>query len=62
MVIAAFLTKVSEFGRLKLDICIEVMFWLHGATLKKSNFYEMANLKYDVTDRSSNEKLQTGGI
>lgn len=62
MVIAAFLTKVSEFGRLKLDICIEVMFWLHGAILKKSNFYEMANLKHDVTDRSSNEKLQTGGI
>ena len=62
MVIAAFLTKVSEFGRLKLDICIEVMFWLHGAILKKSNFYEMANLKHDGTDHSSNEKLQTGGI
>ena len=31
-VIAAFLTKLSEFGRLELKVFIEVWFWLYGAT------------------------------
>ena len=32
-VISAFLTKLSEFGRLEVEIVIEVWFWLYDATL-----------------------------
>ena len=32
-VVAAFLTKLSEFARLEFEVLIEIWFWLYGATL-----------------------------
>ena len=34
---APFITKLSEFGRLKFEIFIEIWFWLYDATLMSND-------------------------
>ena len=52
---AAFLTKLFEFGRLEFEIFIEVWFWLYGVALMgNSTYYKTPNVKRDVTKRYSN--------
>ena len=60
-VIAAFLTKPFEFGRLECEIFIDIWFWLHGPALTvNSNLLQNANVKCDHPKHNSNCKWQTG--
>ena len=57
-VIVAFLTKLSEFGSLEFEICIEVWFWLNG---KRKPITKMPSMKGDgaklKTEKTENSKL-----
>ena len=61
-VITAFLTKLSEFRGLEVEIFVEVWFWLYGATLMANdNLLRTPNMKRDSTKCDSDFKWQTGG-
>ena len=54
-VTTAFLTKLSEFEGRKVEIFVEVWFWLYGATLMAN--LESIILNYDNKTISNNEEL-----
>ena len=56
--IAAFLTKLSEFGGLEFELSIEVWFWLHGTTLM-ANGNLLRNAKRETLRYQTQFKFQT---
>ena len=56
-IIPAFLTKRSEFGRLKFQIYIEVWFWLYGITNATApNTIQIENSKQEAINRELKTK------
>ena len=61
-VIAALLTKLSEFWRLEFEIFIEVWFGYIAQHLRRTaTYYKIPNVKRGGTKHNSNWKRQKGG-